>query len=227
MGSFRADRFDCFVFDCDGVILDSNGVKSRAFHAAVRDFGEDRARALVEYHQARGGETRQAKFAYFVESILGRSLDDERALVERLVARFGEICREELRTCRTIPGVEAFLEALPPGSRRFVVTGGAQDEVRALLSERKLDGFFDLVLGNPASKLENMEQLAGDGAFEGRGVYFGDAELDLELAERFALDFVYVSGASEWAAGPERCADRSIVDFRALAPSPRGTEGDR
>jgi len=214
--SFQTDRYGFFVFDCDGVLLDSNPIKSGAFFETVREFGDESATALVDYHKARGGETRQAKFAYFVESILGLDLEDERELVARLVERFGEICRAELRRCPMIPGAEKYLEGLPTSARRFVVTGGGEDEVRAVFRERSLDRHFDLILGNPASKLENMQRLEGEGRFVGRGVYFGDAQLDWELAERFGLDFVYVSGTSEWAKGSDVCAGRSIVNFESI-----------
>jgi SAM-dependent methyltransferase len=46
-------------------------------------------------------------------------------------------------------------------------------------------------------KRENMQHLFESGALQGRGAFWGDARLDMELAQQFGLDFVFVSGASE------------------------------
>jgi hypothetical protein len=48
-------------------------------------------------------------------------------------------------------------------------------------------------------------------------VYFGDAELDMQLAVEFGLDFVFVYGASEWRDGRARCAHPQVADFTGLS----------
>jgi phosphoglycolate phosphatase-like HAD superfamily hydrolase len=213
---FRPEDYDLFVFDCDGVILDSNPVKSRAFHEAALPFGEDHAQRLVDYHQQHGGISRQAKFAYFVAEILQAEPGERAALERDLVDAYARICEVELNRCSTIPGVIAFLTGLPAEVRNFVVSGGAQIEVRAALAERKLDGFFKEILGNPRSKSDNMQDLFDAGQLAGRGAYFGDARLDMELAERFGLDFVFVSGASEWARAETECRGLRFRDFEDI-----------
>jgi phosphoglycolate phosphatase-like HAD superfamily hydrolase len=213
---FRPEQYDLFVFDCDGVILDSNPVKSRAFFEAALPHGEDRARRLVDYHQRHGGVSRQAKFAYFVREILCAEPAERAGLERELVAAYARICEVELSRCPTLPGVRRFLAGLDSEVRNFVVSGGAETEVRAALAERGLDRFFERVLGNPRSKEDNMQDLFEAGALEGRGAYFGDARLDMELAERFGLDFVFVSGASEWAEADRECRGERIRDFEEL-----------
>jgi len=61
-----------------------------------------------------------------------------------------------------------------------------------------------------------MQSLHEGGAFRGRSLYFGDAELDMLLAEEFGLAFVYVHGASDWADGRRQCRHRQISDFTEL-----------
>lgn len=220
--------YDHCVFDCDGVLLDSNAVKSDAFLEVGRPWGAEAARDLVAYHQAHGGETRQAKLRVFLEEIVGLPPKDAAAEGPALVDRFGTICREKLAGCATIPGVEAYLEAVSAGTPCYVVTGGSQAEVRALFGERGLDRFFVDILGNPTSKRDNMRALAERGAFSGRGCYFGDAALDLELAREHDQDFVFVAGRSEWDGGRDACAGdpriRIVEDFGELLAEPsRGT----
>jgi hypothetical protein len=61
-----------------------------------------------------------------------------------------------------------------------------------------------------------MQHLLESGALEGRGAYFGDARLDMELAQQFRLDFVFVSGASEWAEVEMELQGERIYDFKEL-----------
>lgn len=221
--------YDHLVFDCDGVILDSNAVKTEAFREIARPHGASAAEALVAYHLEHGGETRQEKMRVFVEQILERPPDaDARKTAEELVSRFGEACRKALSQCATVPGVEAFLERCAGRIPCYVVTGGSQAEVRSLFAERGLDRHFEAILGNPASKRDNMRRLAEGGAFVGRGLYFGDAALDRELAIEFGQDFCFVADRSDWSEGRAVCAatpgTRTIPDFTELAaalPAPR------
>ena len=213
---FRPEEYELFVFDCDGVILDSNPVKSRAFFDAALPYGEDLARRLVDYHQLHGGISRQAKFAYFVAEILEADPSGRADLERALVDSYARICEVELARCPMIPGVKPFLTGLRASVRSFVVSGGAESEVRAALAQRHLDGFFEQVLGNPRSKESNMRDLFESGCLAGRGAYFGDAKLDMELAEQFGLDFVFVSGASEWADADRELRGDRIFDFEEL-----------
>jgi phosphoglycolate phosphatase-like HAD superfamily hydrolase len=217
----RSEDYELFVFDCDGVILDSNGVKSQAFFDVARPFGKKGAERFVAYHKLHGGVSRQEKFKYFVAEILTVDRADRAQLEHELIETYGRICREGLRKCSLIPGVQAFLANLPTNIRSYVVSGGAQTEVREALRERRLDQFFSLILGNPKSKQENMQQLFDSGALQGRGAYFGDARLDMELAQRYELDFVFVSGASEWSQAEVEFQGERIYDFEELLGEPR------
>ena len=63
-------RYLTLIFDCDGVVLDSNRVKTEAFRAAAMPWGRAAAEALVANHVANGGVSRYEKFASFLEHIL-------------------------------------------------------------------------------------------------------------------------------------------------------------
>jgi len=58
-------KYDYLIFDCDGVILDSNRLKSQAFADALLDEPPERIKAFVRYHKQHGGISRYEKFRYF------------------------------------------------------------------------------------------------------------------------------------------------------------------
>ena len=55
------------IFDFDGVILDSNNVKTIAFKNISKRFGVSKSIALVKYHIKNGGVSRFIKIKWFVE----------------------------------------------------------------------------------------------------------------------------------------------------------------
>lgn len=213
---FALAEYATLVFDCDGVILDSNAIKNAAFASVSATFGPSRSAAFVDHHQRHGGISRNEKFAWLLDVLLEVPACDREPLMAQLLHDYAAICARELLRCRLIPGVEALLAAIPNTAVAHVVTGGAENEVRSIFRERKLDRYFASILGSPTSKRDNMLALRDAGVFHARSVYFGDAELDMQLAEEFGLDFIFVYGATDWHDGRKRCVHPRIADFTEL-----------
>ena len=55
-----------FVFDCDGVILNSNKTKSDAFRAVISSRWPEHTEAFLAHHRLHGGISRHEKFNYFL-----------------------------------------------------------------------------------------------------------------------------------------------------------------
>jgi hypothetical protein len=55
-------------------------------------------------------------------------------------------------------------------------------------------------------------------------VYFGDAEHDMQLAECFGLEFVFVAGVSDWQQGREAARERGhrVIENFESYKDPRG-----
>jgi beta-phosphoglucomutase-like phosphatase (HAD superfamily) len=70
--------YKTLVFDCDGVILDSNQIKTEAFNRVGLQFGSEAANELVSYHLQHGGVSRYQKFEYFWVDVLHRTYDVEK-----------------------------------------------------------------------------------------------------------------------------------------------------
>ena len=98
-------NYATLVFDCDGVVLDSNKVKTEAFRQAAMPYGCEAADALAAHHVANGGISRYRKFEYFLSDIVpkgepGPSLDE-------LLGRFARAVSEGLEACEITPGFES------------------------------------------------------------------------------------------------------------------------
>lgn len=204
------------VFDCDGVVLASNAIKTEAFRkVADARYGSEAAQALVAHHVRHGGVSRFEKFRYLVEDIVGAGPDP--AACESLCAQYGEEVFARLLECEVAPGLEA-LRARTPGSRWMIVSGGAQVELREVFRRRGLDALFDAgIFGSPDTKDAILARELAAGNLERPAVFFGDSAYDHRAAAAAGLDFVFVSDWSELPDWAGYCARHDLVHRPTLA----------
>lgn len=194
-------QYGLWLFDCDGVILDSNSLKTDAFHRIGMGYGPEDARALVRYHLENGGVSRFEKLSYFFRDIRGE-IDYQKKLRAAL-AEYGEFVKAGLRRCLEVPGIRAFLKKLreTEGLRAFVISGSEEEELRQVFSERGLASYFDGIFGSPAKKRDIVSELCSLERRPGsdlRAVFCGDSRLDYEVARAFGIDFIMIHGYTEW-----------------------------
>ncbi|WP_286220280.1 HAD family hydrolase [Marinobacter apostichopi] len=182
------------VFDCDGVVLDSNKVKTNAFYRATLPYGEAAAQAMVEYHVANGGVSRYKKFAYFLEQIVPGQADSDLAA---LLEAYSVNVREGLLSCTITPGLEA-LRQCTPNARWLMASGGDQAELRDVLSKRGLADLFDGgIFGSPDEKYEIIKREISAENILKPALFIGDSKYDYEVSVSAAIDFVFLSDWTE------------------------------
>lgn len=195
------------VFDVDGVLLDSNGVKSRAFYEAALPYGEEAALALVAYHQTAGSIGRERRWHHFFEAILGRL--PRPGEFEDAMARCSELVCQGTAAAHLVPGVRDYLEAL--GRQRCVVVSGIeQGELESILVMHDLQSCFSRIWGGPRTKPVLFRDLLCARDIDLPSIYYGDQEEDLLSARNAGLDFIWVRGCAEWS------GVQSVQDFREL-----------
>jgi len=200
--TFSISGYETLIFDCDGVVLDSNRIKTEAFRIAALPWGADAADALVTNHVSNGGISRHRKFAYFFESILPQHAPSavpgvDGPGLDELLASYAQAVRGGLMTCAVAEGLED-LRAQTPELTWCIVSGGDQAELREIFAARGLDYLFDGgIFGAPDSKDEILARGMGNGLIRTPALLFGDSRYDYEAAQRAGLDFVFVAGWTE------------------------------
>lgn len=213
---YKIKAIDFAIFDCDGVVLDSNAVKSDAFRiVAERYASAEQAQRFVEYHQENGGISRFAKFQFFFRNIVGVGDSEEEGLVGAAALAFGNEVYDRLLNVAFIPGVERLLQKLfVRHVPCFVNSGGFQDELRRVFAERGLARYFWDILGAPATKVENVTKLLQLVPANASGIFFGDSLSDYKAAVHFGIPFAFLSCVSEWEGGSDFCRERAIPVLR-------------
>lgn len=213
---YPIEHYTTLVFDCDGVILNSNRVKSDAFYQAALPYGQTAAQALVDYHVARGGISRYKKFDHFLErivpSITGPDLDS-------LLVSYSEFVRRGLLSCEITPGLSQLRQKIP-NSRWLIVSGGDQCELRDIFTQRGLAELFDVgIFGSPDSKDEILAREQGQGNIQQPAIFLGDSKYDHQAASTAGLEFLFLSNWSEvmdwrdWTSENNIESKQSIMDL--------------
>ena len=213
--------YPIIVLDCDGVILDSNQLKSDAMGEAVSDYGEDLTRRFVRYHREHGGISRYAKFETFLRDM---AKDWSADRYDYLLDRLSKLVREKLLSVPYTAGAEAFLARAARGSRLYIVSGGDQQELVWAFGQRGSAHYFDAILGSPTAKqahCDSIRQTLDPGT---RVLFIGDSRLDHEAARASDFDFLFLSGYTEFEGWRAYCADNGLAhvsDFLQLMDSAR------
>ena len=208
------------VFDCDGVILNSNRVKTDAFYQAALPYGEAAAQAMVDYHVANGGVSRYLKFAHFLEQLVPEyAAGDSGPNLDELLEHYANAVLEGLLSCEVASGLEQ-LRQRTPDTRWLIVSGGDQAELRHVFAKRGLAELFDGgIYGSPDTKDEILVRELQNNTIQMPALFLGDSKYDHQAATAAGLDFLFLSDWSEvndWKAWTNKQSLKVVKSLAAL-----------
>lgn len=210
--------YTTLVFDCDGVVLDSNKVKTEAFFQATLPYGEDAAQAMVDYHVANGGISRYKKFAHFLERIVPVHSADLKGpdLVALLQAYAGHV-REGLLSCDITSGLEV-LRRETADARWLIVSGGDQAELRDVFAQRGIAEWFDGgIFGSPDTKETILKRELTPYEYFDNALFLGDSRYDHLAAASVGLPFVFVSDWTEFPGWERYCEQHGLITIGSIS----------
>lgn len=186
------DKYSSFIFDCDGVVLNSNKIKSDAFYEVAIKYNKKSANQLVAYHTKNGGISRYKKFEYFVDNIL---FDRKNNNINKLCEEFASIVQRELKKSEV--NNEIFdLKKKYPNIPWMIVSGGDQEELRKVFKYKKIDDLFNGgIFGSPMDKVSIFKSLSDQDNMP--AIYFGDSKYDYLSSKECGFDFCFVSKWTE------------------------------
>ena len=207
-------NYETILFDCDGVVLNSNKIKSQAFYQVASAFSIPAAHELVEYNRKFGGVSRHEKFEHFRTNILSRYSEDE-PTQEWLVGQFATYVKNGLMQCEVSPHLEDIRLKFPL-SEFAVISGGDEAELRQIFKDRDIDHYFSGgIWGSPASKYDIINSQFSD-IICGSTLFIGDSELDFRVAKSFGFDFIFLSDWTEMLNWRLFCEQNYISNFRNI-----------
>ncbi len=204
----KFQQYQSLVFDCDGVVLDSNKVRADAFYLSALPYGEQHAAALREYHILHGGVSRYVKFEVLLRDMVGAPVTD--AAMKTLLHSFTTEATKGLLKCDIAPGLKELREATPQANW-ILVSGADQNELREVFAQRGIADWFDGgIFGSPMNKDQILERELASGNCRKPGVFFGDSRYDHQAANRAGLDFVFLSKWTDMEGWQDYCKAGNI-----------------
>lgn len=200
------------AFDFDGVIVNSNTIKTDAFRHLFAAWPEH-LDEIVRIHRRYGGISRHRKFDMIYKDLLKQPLSEEKR--KQLGEEFSAYVFDAVLACPLVEGAEAFLEEWAPRRPIFVISGTPDGELKEIVKQRGLDRFFTEVHGSPSTKPDVLRDImARHGIDPSDMPYIGDAPSDEEAARTCGLRFV---GVAPDGVGPFTGPDAVIRDLTGLA----------
>ena len=180
--------------DFDGVLVDSNSIKTEAFfELAMKFFSTHAAKALVDNHQQNPGGSRFTKLAWLLSNY--RPIQPNLNQSE-LEWEFSRLVLEKIKAANRTPGLASLLR-----DSRYVshiLSAAPSIEITDLVQSFGWeDSFESRIHGSPETKVEHLNRLGKLVSLE-NSIFVGDASTDFEVARQFGMPFVFVSNWSEW-----------------------------
>lgn len=180
------------VFDFDGVLVDSVGLKSEVFAALYALESESFRAAVATYHLENGGMPRAEKIAHFEKMRTGQSPSTAR--LHFLVDRFAGLVTERVISAPEMDCAEQLLERLYRRMPLFVCSATPEPELRHIVGARGWQDFFHGVFGSPKAKHIILSEIVAHlGCKSDEVLMVGDAETDRESASRAGTRFLLVN----------------------------------
>ncbi len=193
---WRLDH-EVVVFDCDGVLLDSNGLKIDAFRQTLElnSFAPELVAAGSIWQSKSFGTSR---YRLFAEMLGGRFGEPPEVSLEKLLDDFGRLCAAGYLAVPETPKLRSALSVLSRHSKLYVASGSDEAELRSVFQRRSLAAFFDEIYGSPPSKIDSIHRvksafMSAGGNPDARMLFVGDALADLEAAQATGCDFVFMA----------------------------------
>jgi phosphoglycolate phosphatase-like HAD superfamily hydrolase len=193
-------KYKTIVFDCDGVVLNSNKTKVDAYYGVAKRMGgsDEQAQAFVHHHVTKGSFPRNGKIEYYLREIVKQPATKE--LIQQYLHAFEDILDETLMQCEIAPALIRVKKATPEAPW-MLLSGGDQAELRRVFPRRTIEN-------------NNLDVLAREIAncnIQLPALFVGDSKYDHQAASKAGLDFVFISGWTEVKDWQAYCAEHKIT----------------
>jgi len=182
------DGLRVVILDFDGVVLESNAVKTEAFREVFARFPEH-AEAMMAFHHAHVSLSRFGKFDRLLE-LMGRTGDA--SLRADLATDFSRRTLDRIMAAPFVPGAEAFLHDITPRLPVYLASVTPADDLTFILQRRNLSRWFkDVYPCPPWTKPDAILDVLGrESATPAQALLIGDSAGDQHAASVTGVHFL-------------------------------------
>lgn len=222
---FQKDHYMTFIhnetlhiFDCDGVILDSNFLKIDSLVIALKKIcvPDKLIKKCIGSFKKNFGKTRDFHFSSFAKIFLDEDLPHLCNFINEAECIYTSNVLELYPNAKLIQKNIQFIEKLNWKSECFVVSGSNQEELRAILPNRLNFIKSSMIFGGPTEKTKNVKKIL-DRSLKNNAVLYGDSISDAKVAIEHDIDFIgLLNHSADKAALFKFCSSYNLKCFNSL-----------
>jgi HAD superfamily hydrolase (TIGR01549 family) len=152
-------NFKHLFFDFDGVLFNSNKIRTKGFKIIFKEFPKTMVDKLVDYHEINGGSSRYHKIRYFFENILNKDISDE--LLQTYANEYREVMSKELfdEKLKISDSINFLKTKRKKFIKIYIVSGSDQNELRSLCEFLEIKDLFNGIYGSPIAKNDLVKNI--------------------------------------------------------------------
>ena len=182
-------KIENILFDFDGVLAESNNVKTNAFGKLYMQYGSNIVKKVLAHHKENEGMSRYEKFPIYHKDYLNIVLSDNE--INKLSDKFSKIVLDDVVKAKEVLGAKWFLEKYYRDIKFWIVSATPIDELEIIVEKRGLSNYFEGISGSPEKKDNNVKKIIIDNSLNKNAtIFLGDAINDFKAATRNKIKFV-------------------------------------
>ena len=185
----QLSKYDVIIFDCDGVIFDSNKLKIDAMRESLDSLSirQDIVEQCCSFFAKNFGKSRFYHVEFFVEHLINVEQGKKKELYQEILDLYANKTRQLYMSSTITPHCIDLLDDIRVP--KFIASGSEEGELRWVFEKRGLSKQFDAIYGSPTSKSDNVRKIIESGHFK-TPLMVGDALSDLDAAISNGIDFL-------------------------------------
>lgn len=190
-------KYSLYIFDCDGVIFNSNYLKLEAMDNALKsiDITMEKRKLCIENFSQNFGKSRYHHVEQFKHLIFSDVSCAPDSFSKNVLDLYSKQCLALYKTAELEEGIVDLLSQV--SGPCYVASGSDEIELKAVFRARQLDRYFVNIYGSPKPKKEIIASILAEAAIDPSTVIMvGDAESDCIAASFNKVDFLYYSPRS-------------------------------
>lgn len=205
--------YDAVIFDWDGVITDSNDIKTEAFIELFAFAGPDVQTKIQNHQKISGGISRFKKYQFYMKEYLNHDVSEEE--LKTFGEKYSQIIHQKLLQTKFIDGVQETLPKLLANSiPAFVVTGSPAEEIKELALKRNILHYFKEIYGSPQTKTDLISHILQKYGFSPQNtLFFGDALTDYIAALNNNINFIGIVTENSVSPFPQNILTQKRVEI--------------
>jgi len=183
-------NFEVIIWDFDGVIIDSDEIRTNSFKETFKEFGKRNVDKLIEYHKLNGGLSRYDKIDFFFKKIINQNISDSEFISR--VNLYSKFCLERL--CDKSLLINDSLDFIKVNYKNYffhIASASDEMELRNICKELDISHFFRSINGSPTTKVNNVKDILKNNNYSiHKCCLIGDSNNDMDAANINGITFI-------------------------------------